>query len=50
MNIDGSIIKEWESAKKASDFLYINKNTIVRCCRGEQKKGAGFIWKFKNKK
>lgn len=45
--LDGEFIKEWESIKQASEELYITHSNIGRCCRGEQKKCGGFLWKYK---
>lgn len=45
--LDGEFIKEWESIKQASEELNITHSNIGRCCRGEQKKCGGFIWKYK---
>jgi group I intron endonuclease len=45
---DGKII-EYESAKKASEILGINKTNIYLCCRNKQKTAGGFSWKYKEK-
>jgi len=44
-NLDGSFIKEWESATTASKYLNLNKCSIRLCCRGILKTSGGFIWK-----
>lgn len=49
-NIDGSFIKEWNSASEASKKLSIPPSTINGVCRGERSHSGGFLWMFKNKK
>ena len=48
-DLQGNFIKEWESGKEASNLLNIKKESISACCRGENKTGGKFIWKYKNK-
>jgi hypothetical protein len=45
--LDGEFIKEWDSAKLASKSYKCHYSTITRVCRGENKTGKGFIWKYK---
>lgn len=47
LDLNGVIIKEWESSKEASQVLKINSNNIRACARKEQKSCGGFIWKYK---
>jgi hypothetical protein len=47
-SLDGTLIKEWESAKYASEFFNISRQTIAMCARGLAKTSVGFIWKYKN--
>lgn len=44
-NIDGSFIKEYGSAKLASDITGICYMSIKKCRCGKQKTAGGFIWK-----
>lgn len=45
---DGKLIKEWPSMKEAARSLGISSpRDIKRCCIGERKTRAGFIWKLK---
>ena len=44
-DLNGNFIKEWESIKKAKDWL--GKGDIHSCCIGKQKTAGGFVWKYK---
>lgn len=48
-DLSGSIIKEWESTKLASQELNICASGITQCCLGHKmyKKSGGFVWKYK---
>jgi hypothetical protein len=45
-DLDGNLIKEWNSLKSVSKF-YQNTN-IASCCRGESVSASGFIWRYKD--
>lgn len=45
-SLDGTFIKEWESAK-ASEKEGFDRSSISKCCRGKLKTSKGYIWKFK---
>ncbi len=47
-DLEGNLIKEWESGKVASEILNCSKQHISACCLGKRKTHKGFIWKFKN--
>ena len=47
-SLDGTLIKEWESAKYAGEFFNVRRQTIAQCARGVIKTSVGFIWKYKN--
>ena len=47
-DLQGNFIKEWPSMSEASKVLNFNMTSIWACCKGIQKKGKGFIWKYKN--
>ena len=49
-DLNNNFIKEWKSAKEASEHLYIQQNSISLCCRNKRKKAGNFNWKFKNNK
>lgn len=47
-NIDGTFIKEWESAKQACLFYNPKDlNGVSACCLGKQKTAFGYKWKYK---
>lgn len=45
-DLNGTFIKIWKSAKEIEKFLNIKQNNIQRCCSGNFKQSAGFIWKY----
>lgn len=45
-NIDGILIKEWESAKQAEVEGGFNHKNINQCCRGKKKTHKGYIWRY----
>jgi hypothetical protein len=47
-DLDGNIIKEYESQNQASRETNINQSDISSCCNKKQKTAGGYIWKFKN--
>lgn len=46
--LEGNFIKEWSCIAEAARFYKIDQSSIARCCKGQFKKSAGFVWKFKN--
>ena len=51
-NLDGELIKEWESLTLAARSVGIHPANISTMCRGNPKNWKqikGFVWKFKNK-
>ena len=46
-NIDGSVIKEWESTKLAGQTLGIDASSITKVILGKRKKAGGYIWRNK---
>jgi group I intron endonuclease len=46
--IEGTFIKEWESATIVANQNGWNRANIHSCCRGKQKTSYNFIWKYKN--
>ena len=47
MNLDGEIIREWESIKEAIETLGYKSNHICECCKNKRKTSNGFRWKYK---
>lgn len=45
-NKNGVLIKEWDSIKKAADYVKISASNISACCTNKQYTAAGFIWKY----
>ncbi len=43
---DENVIKIWDCSEDIADFLHVNRRTIGKCCRGEQKTVKGFILKY----
>lgn len=50
-DLDGNIIKEWQSAWEIQRQLGLCQVSISRCCRRQQKSGiyGGYLWDFKPK-
>lgn len=47
LDLNGSILKEWNSASEATNYFNSPKgDTIGRCCRGEISTAFGFRWVF----
>lgn len=46
-NIDGTVVREWESAVKASKELKIDISGIYNCAKGRIKTSAGYKWEYK---
>ena len=40
------IIKIWDSAKKAGEFLKLDPGNITKCCKGKRKLIGGFRWEY----
>lgn len=47
-NLNGSLLKEWNSVDEIHKKYKISKSCIRRCCRGQQRSAGGFIFKYKN--
>lgn len=45
-NINGSIIKKWNSIKEAGETLNIDRGAISSTCSGKQKTACGFKWQY----
>ena len=44
--LDGTFLKEWETASDIEKELGYNSHNIRTCCRGKIKTSAGFIWRY----
>lgn len=45
-DLDGTLIKVWNSATEACRELGVNPASLSECCTGKRKKTKGFSWKF----
>lgn len=46
MDLEGNIIKKWESITAAAKFLGVRHGPISACCRGITTKSEGYKWKY----
>lgn len=47
-SLNGTLIKQWDMIKTASEELGINASGIGACCNGRCKTFAGFVWSYDN--
>lgn len=47
-DLDGNLIKEWDSPTAAAIGIGTNRQYIYNVCRGVRGSHKGFIWKYKN--
>lgn len=45
-NLNGVLIKEWNSIKEAGKELHINQGNIVNCCKNKRYTAGSYIWKY----
>lgn len=45
-SLSEEFIENFDSASEASRKTGISKTCITRCCRGERKQSAGFLWRY----
>lgn len=45
-DLNGNLIKIWESQIEARKTLKIANGDISKCCNGKRKTAGGFIWKY----
>jgi hypothetical protein len=48
-SIDGVLIKEWESSKKASSELGLSSGNLCCTLKGIQNSCGGYLWRYKEK-
>ena len=46
LTLDGDILNEWDSAKKASINTNTSHSKIIACCKNKRKQSGGFKWKY----
>lgn len=47
LDMNGNIIKEFNSAHQVQKVLGYNRRAIIGCCEGNCKTAYGYIWKYK---
>lgn len=45
--LDGSFIREWESAKQAANELRLHRGPLCSCLKGNYHTCGGYIWRYK---
>lgn len=50
LNVEGSVIKVWDSAKDAGEALSVSNTAITACCKKQKyrHKAAGYKWEYAN--
>lgn len=46
IDLDGNIIKLWDSSGQASKILGISQGNINECCNNKRRTANGYRWKF----
>lgn len=46
-DLNGNLIKTFESIHQAAKELTLQPNGICLCCKGKLKTSGGFVWKYK---
>ena len=47
-NIDGKLIKSWNSMRDVARKINIDASSIAKCCKGIYKTSKGFVWRYKD--
>ena len=47
-DLNGNVIREWQSVSVARNTLGLHRQPISRCLEGRQADAYGFIWRYKN--
>ena len=47
-DLEGNLIKKWNSTMEIERQLGINHSNISACCKGRYKKSNGYIWRYIN--
>jgi hypothetical protein len=45
-DLDGNLIRTFESINQAAKELSLQSNGICLCCKGKLKTSGGFVWKY----
>lgn len=46
-DIEGNIIKEWNTIKEASGVLKLSEMYIIQCCKGKREQYKNYKWEYK---
>lgn len=46
LNLDGSFVKEWDSATQVEKELGFNRKAIVQCLIKKSKKSNNYLWLY----
>ena len=46
-DLEGNIIKEWNTIKEASSFLELSEMYIIQCCKGIREQYKDYKWEYK---
>ena len=46
LDLDGNVVRVWESIMSASKYYGIGRTNICACCNSRQKTSAGYVWRF----
>jgi hypothetical protein len=49
-DINGNLIRKWESITDIENELRFNNSHITECCKGKIKTSRGYIWRYANVK
>lgn len=47
-DLEGKIIKEWDSISSAADHYGVKRWTICGCCAKRQHTSCGYVWRYAN--
>lgn len=48
LNIEGELVKRWDSVREAERELNLSHGGINACCNGKQKSSHGYKWRYEN--
>lgn len=48
LDLQGNVIKEWESTAEAFRALNINKGYIIAVMKGRREEAGGYRWRYKD--
>ena len=49
-DLEGNLIRVWDSISNASRYYGVKRWTICGCCAGRQKTSCGYIWRYDNER